>query len=115
MAIDDWARAIASIESAGSGGYSALGPVTQKGNRAYGKYQVMDFNIGPWTEKYVGRRMTPQEFLASPEAQEAVFRGEFGGNVEKYGSPQEAASVWFTGQPMSRGANRKDILGTTGS
>ena len=115
MAIDDWARAIASIESAGSGGYSALGPVTQNGNRAYGKYQVMDFNIGPWTEKYVGRRMTPQEFLASPEAQEAVFRGEFGGNVEKYGSPQEAASVWFTGQPMSRGANRKDILGTTGS
>lgn len=115
MAIDDWARAIASIESAGSGGYSALGPVTQKGNRAYGKYQVMDFNIGPWTEKYFGKRLTPQEFLASPEAQEAVFRGEFGGNVEKYGSPQEAASVWFTGQPMSRGANRKDILGTTGS
>ena len=115
MAIDDWARAIASIESAGSGGYSALGPVTQKGNRAYGKYQVMDFNIGPWTEKYLGKRLTPQEFLASPEAQEAVFRGEFGGNVEKYGSPQEAASVWFTGQPMSRGANRKDILGTTGS
>lgn len=115
MAIDDWARAIASIESAGSGGYSALGPVTQRGNRAYGKYQVMDFNIGPWTEKYFGKRLTPQEFLASPEAQEAVFAGEFGGNVEKYGSPQEAASVWFTGQPMSRGANRKDILGTTGS
>lgn len=115
MAIKDWANAIASIESAGSGGYSALGPVTKRGNRAYGKYQVMDFNIGPWTERYVGRRMTPEEFLASPEAQDAVFYGEFGGNVEKYGSPQEAASVWFTGQPMSRGANRKDMLGTTGS
>lgn len=115
MAMQDWANAIASIESAGSGGYSALGPVTQRGNRAYGKYQVMDFNVGPWTEKYVGRRMTPDEFLASPEAQEAVFQGEFGSYVQKYGNPQDAASAWFTGQPMSRGAGRKDILGTTGS
>mgnify|MGYP001098837505 CR=1 FL=1 len=115
MAINDWANAIASIESAGSGGYSALGPITQRGNRAYGKYQVMDFNIGPWTEKYLGRRMTPDEFLASPEAQDAVFRGEFGSYVQKYGNPQDAASAWFTGQPRSSGANRKDILGTTGS
>lgn len=115
MAMQDWANAIASIESAGSGGYSALGPVTRRGNRAYGKYQVMDFNVGPWTEKYVGRRMTPDEFLASPEAQEAVFQGEFGSYVQKYGNPQDAASAWFTGQPMSSGAGRKDILGTSGS
>ena len=111
----DWANAIASIESAGSGDYSALGPVTAKGNRAYGRYQVMDFNIGPWTEKYVGRRLTPEEFLASKEAQDAVFAGEFGGNVEKYGNPQDAASVWFTGKPVATGGNRKDILGTTGN
>ena len=115
MGINDWANAIASIESAGSGGYSALGPITQRGNRAYGRYQVMDFNIGPWTEKYLGKRLTPQEFLASPEAQDAVFRGEFGSYVQKYGNPQDAASAWFTGQPRSSGANRKDILGTTGS
>ena len=115
MGINDWANAIASIESAGSGGYSALGPITQRGNRAYGRYQVMDFNIGPWTEKYLGRRMTPDEFLANPEAQDAVFRGEFGSYVQKYGNPQDAASAWFTGQPRSSGANRKDILGTTGS
>lgn len=111
----DWANAIASIESAGSGDYSALGPVTAKGNRAYGRYQVMDFNIGPWTEKYLGRRLTPEEFLASKEAQDAVFAGEFGGNVEKYGNPQDAASVWFTGKPVATGGNRKDILGTTGN
>lgn len=111
----DWANAIASIESAGSGDYSALGPVTAKGNRAYGRYQVMDFNIGPWTEKHLGRRLTPEEFLASKEAQDAVFAGEFGGNVEKYGNPQDAASVWFTGKPVATGGNRKDILGTTGN
>lgn len=115
MGVMDWANAIASIESAGSGGYSALGPITAKGNRAYGRYQVMDFNIGPWTEKYFGRRLTPEEFLASKEAQDAVFAGEFGGNVEKYGNPQDAASVWFTGKPVATGNTRKDILGTTGS
>lgn len=115
MGVMDWANAIASIESAGSGDYSALGPITAKGNRAYGRYQVMDFNIGPWTEKYLGRRLTPEEFLASKEAQDAVFAGEFGGNVEKYGNPQDAASVWFTGRPVATGGNRKDILGTTGS
>jgi len=115
MGVMDWANAIASIESAGSGDYSALGPITAKGNRAYGRYQVMDFNIGPWTEKYLGRRLTPEEFLASKEAQDAVFAGEFGGNVEKYGNPQDAASVWFTGKPVAAGGNRKDILGTTGS
>ena len=115
MGVMDWANAIASIESAGSGDYSALGPITAKGNRAYGRYQVMDFNIGPWTEKHFGRRLTPEEFLASKEAQDAVFAGEFGGNVEKYGNPQDAASVWFTGKPVATGGNRKDILGTTGS
>ena len=108
MGVMDWANAIASIESAGSGDYSALGPITAKGNRAYGRYQVMDFNIGPWTEKYIGRRLTPEEFLASKEAQDAVFAGEFGGNVEKYGNPQDAASVWFTGKPVATGSGYVD-------
>lgn len=115
MDFRDYANAIASIESAGSGDYAALGPVTKKGNRAYGRYQVMDFNIGPWTEKYLGRRMTPEEFLSSPEAQDKVFAGEFGSYVQRYGNPQDAASAWFTGQPLSVGGNRSDILGTTGN
>tara|TARA_R110001632_G_scaffold220883_1_gene351091 strand:- start:307 stop:1758 length:1452 start_codon:yes stop_codon:yes gene_type:complete len=110
-----WANAIASIESQGSGGYSAVGPTTQKGNRAYGKYQVMDFNIPTWTEKHLGQRLTPDQFLSSPEAQEAVFKGEFGSYVSKYGNPQDAASAWFTGRPQSEGSNRSDALGTTGS
>lgn len=110
----NYADAIASIESAGSGDYSAVGPETGKG-KAYGRYQVMSYNIGPWTEKYVGKRMTPQEFLASPEAQDKVFNGEFGSYVQKYGNPQDAASAWFTGKPLAQGANRSDVNGMTGS
>jgi len=111
----DWANAIASIESAGSGGYSAMGPTTRKGNRAYGRYQVMDFNIPSWTKKHLGRELTPQQFLGDEAAQDAVFQGEFGSYVNKYGNPQDAASAWFTGKPLSGGAGRSDILGTTGS
>lgn len=89
-----YAEAIASIESKGSGNYRAVGPETSNG-RAYGRYQVMSFNIGPWTEKHVGRRMTPEEFLNDPDAQDAVFAGQFGSYVEKYGDPVKAARAWF--------------------
>lgn len=107
--------AIASIESRGSGDYKALGPVTRTGDRAYGRYQVMGANIAPWTRAALGREMTPQEFLANPQAQDAVFDHVFGGYVQEYGSPEEAASVWFTGRPLAQGANRRDVNGMTGS
>ena len=102
-----YANAIASIESAGSGDYSAVGPETGKG-RAYGRYQVMDFNIPSWTKTHLGREMTPDEFLASPEAQDAVFHGQFGRYLDTYGTPQDAASVWFTGKPVAEAGNVSD-------
>ena len=63
-------NAIASIESQGSGDYKAIGPITNRqGNRAYGRYQVMASNIPAWTKQALGQEMTPDQFLASPEAQ----------------------------------------------
>lgn len=106
-----WASAISGIES--SGRYNLVGPDNGKGNKPYGKYQVMDFNVGPWTRDALGREMSPQDFLNDPDAQDAVFRHQFGKNVEKYGSPQEAASVWFSGRPMAQAGNARDVLGTT--
>ena len=96
--------AIGDIESLGSGGYQAVGPVVAKGmykgKRAYGKYQVMEPNIGPWTEKYYGTRLTTQEFLNNEEAQDAVAENMIMSNWEKYGSIEDAVSVWFTGKPV---------------
>jgi hypothetical protein len=96
--------AIGDIESLGSGGYQAVGPVVAKGmykgKRAYGKYQVMEPNIGPWTEKYYGTRLTTQEFLNSEEAQDAVAENMIMSNWEKYGTIEDAVSVWFTGKPV---------------
>jgi hypothetical protein len=103
--------AISGIESGGR--YEALGPMTGRGDRAYGKYQVMGANIPSWTEEALGRRLNPEEFLKDRDAQEKVFEHHFGKSVQKYGNPYDAASVWFSGRPMGRAGNASDILGTT--
>lgn len=105
-------NAIASIESAGSGDYSALGPVTRTGDRAYGRYQVMGNNVGPWSEAALGRRLTPQEFAADPAAQDAVFDHVFGGYLNEYG-PEGAAQAWFGGPGSVGRSGRRDQLGTS--
>lgn len=107
--------AIAAIESRGSGDYSAIGPRTRSGDRAYGRYQVMGANIPAWTQVALGSELTPQQFLANPAAQDAVFDRQFGASVARYGNVSDAASVWFTGRPLAQGAAANDNLGTTGA
>lgn len=98
-------KAIASIESKGSGDYSAVGPQTRTGDRAYGKYQVMGANIPLWTEEVLGKKMTPDEFLKDPKAQDAVFTTKFAQGGD---NNNDRASVWFTGKPYAQGAGRSD-------
>lgn len=90
--------AIAKIESGSCGGnYNTVGPQTRRGNRAFGKYQVMDFNVPSWTSRSCGRALTPYSFLADPDCQEKVFENVFGGYVSSCGSYEGAASKWFSG------------------
>lgn len=105
-------NSIGSIESAGSGGYSAIGPNHPKYGRALGKYQMMEANLPQWTQAALGRQVSAQEFLASPEIQDAVFDDRFGGYVQKYG-PQGAAQAWFGGEGGVGKLDRKDSLGTS--
>ena len=108
-------QGIANIESAG-GNYNAVGKQTGSGDRAYGKYQIMGANIPVWTKQWLGRSLTPEQFLESPEAQDWVFDNVFGGYVKKYGL-QGAARAWFGGEGAVNDPNRTDIHGklTTGS
>lgn len=106
----DYSKAIAGIESGGA--YDKLGPTTKSGDRAFGKYQVMGNNVPEWTEAALGKRMTPAEFLANPDAQEAVFKQRFGSYVDKYG-PEGAAKAWFAGEKGMNNPNAKDVLGTS--
>lgn len=110
----DMARFAEAIKGNESGGrYGVLGPVTKGGDRAYGAYQVMGKNIPSWTQEALGKALTPQDFLKNPQAQDAVFAHRFGGYVQKYGNPYDAASAWFSGRPMAQAGNAKDVLGTT--
>jgi hypothetical protein len=105
-----YADAIAGIES--SGRYNLVGPTHPKYGRALGKYQVMESNLPQWSQKYLGRQITPEEFLASKEAQDAIFQGEFGRLAGKHG-PEGAARAWFAGEGGMNDPNRKDSLGTS--
>ena len=104
----DAKRRIAGIESGGR--YDALGPMVG-GDRAHGKYQVMGANLPSWTQEALGRRMTPEEFLKSPEAQERVFEHHFGKYLGQHGNLADAASMWHSGVPLSeaRRQGRRDV------
>ncbi|WP_147992746.1 hypothetical protein [Streptomyces sp. t39] len=65
----------------------------------------MGANVGPWTQKYYGKRLTPQQFLANRAAQDAVVRGVLGGYVKKYGY-RGAASAWYSGNPNLHNSTR---------
>lgn len=105
-----YADAISGIESGGK--YDLLGPQTKSGDRAYGRYQVMGENIPEWTKQYFGQSLTPDEFLNNPQAQDAVFNGQFGQYVQKYG-PEGAAKAWFAGERGMNNPDAKDMLGTS--
>ncbi|MDE4602454.1 hypothetical protein LOF12_14020 [Sinorhizobium meliloti] len=103
--------AIASIESKGSGDYKAVGPTHPKMGRALGRYQIMEANVGPWSREVLGREVTPDEFMANPDLQDAIFDGKFNSYVQKFG-PEGAAQAWFAGPGGVGKTNRKDSLGT---
>ena len=97
------------------GNYGITGAVIPSGayagDKAYGAYQVMGKNVGPWTEQALGRRMTPDEFLADREAQDKVFQHVWGGNLRKYGNVPDAVSMWASGRPISGNQSRDLVSG----
>ena len=109
-ALGSFMEAIAKQESGGR--YNAIGPKTSSGDQAYGKYQVMGANIPVWTKQILGVSMTPQQFLANPQAQEAVASARFQEAFNKYGNWQDVASVWFSGRPLA-GNRSSDVTGTS--
>lgn len=70
---------------------------------AVGKYQIMDYNLPEWTRKHLGKELSVQEFLANPEAQDRVGRGQineyYSSNLSRYNDPilaaQETALDWY--------------------
>ena len=93
--------AIIGQESGGS--YTVINP----DSGAIGVGQVMPYNVGPWTSKYYGKRLTPAQFRNSRAAQDAVLNGrfkemldrEFAKGYSEQVAVRRAASEWYSGQP----------------
>lgn len=110
------ARGIASVETGGrKNPYTTMGPVITKpksswyGDRAYGKYQVMGGNVPKWTKEALGKSLTPDQFMADPNAQEMVMRHQIQKQLEKGRSPEDIASIHLTGKPASQSRGLRDV------
>jgi hypothetical protein len=105
------AQAIKDIESSG-GDYTIRGPEmtrgAYRGQRAMGAYQVMPGNLPQWSMQALGREVTEEEFMSSPEIQDTIFFDQMVRNYRRHGSWEDAASVWFTGRPVQEGSRRSD-------
>ena len=109
--VSAWRDAIASVESQGEADpYRAVGADTGGGNRALGRYQIMESNLPEWAPG-----VTAEQFLADPALQDRVFDVQFNKLMQRYGSPRDAISAWFTGRPEAEGANAQDVNGMRGS
>lgn len=90
------------IDQESGGSYSIVNP----DSGAIGIGQVMPENVGPWTQRYVGRAMSPEEFRLSPGAQDAVVNGRFQDMLADQAAAgysgeemiRRAASIWYSGQ-----------------
>ena len=102
ITFDDFFAAIGGQESGGD--YGAVNSRTG----AAGKYQIMPSNIGPWSQQYLGRRISVSEFKSSPQLQEELARAVLRDYFGKYGA-RGAAAAWYSGNP-----NRADDYGSIG-
>lgn len=98
-------QALKVIES--SGNYGAVGPAV-KGKHAYGAYQVMEQNIGPWSKEALGREVPLDEFRKNKAIQDRIAVYKINALLEQGHSPQDAASIWFSGRPLKNNG-RKDL------
>lgn len=111
--IDSFLKSLSGRESAGSGGYNAIGIPTKHG-RALGKYQVMEEYLPGWSKQYLGREVSADEFVKNPQLQEQLVKTRVDQLYKKYGNYEDVASVWHSGRPLAeaRAAGAKDGLGT---
>ncbi|MDL5055903.1 LPD5 domain-containing protein [Geitlerinema calcuttense] len=73
---------------------------------ATGLFQVLPSNIPNWTQTYLGKRLTPEQFANDVNAQEKVFRGEMGKYLKKAKAKgvdddtaiRMASAAWYGGE-----------------
>lgn len=110
VGIDAAREALGQIES--SGRYGVKGPRNSKLGYPLGKYQIMEANLPQWSREALGRSVTSQEFMRSPELQDKVATFQMQKLYDKYGNWDDVASAWLTGNPLKAAGGAKDVYGT---
>lgn len=73
----------------------------------------MPGNLPSWSKEALGRVVSEQEFLQSPKIQDAIAQHQMGKIYNQYGTLEDVASVWFSGRPVAKAGNAKDVIGTS--
>lgn len=102
--LDDFLSAMSSQESGGN--YSAV----NKHTGALGRWQVMPGNVPAWAKRYLGIKLTAQQFLRSPSMQDRLVKAVLGSYVSKYGY-RGAAAAWYSGNPRLENNYNKQKFG----
>lgn len=90
--------------AAGKDPYKSIGPTND-----LGKYQVSPDTLKDWSKAWVGKAMSPAEFLANPDAQEKFFN-EFIKVKDSYKlSNEDAAILWHRGFGVLGTGKNKEI------
>ena len=82
-----------------------------KGEKAIGMYGIMPGNVKSWTKEALGKSMSIEEFKKDPDSQELVVIHQLTKSLNKYGSIEDALSVWHSGKPLKK---NKSVDVTTG-
>ena len=93
--LDKLIGAIRAKESGGS--YSAR----NRHSGALGAYQIMPGNIASWSKAALGYSISPSQFLANPQLQDAIAKHRLGMYFRKYGA-SGAALAWYAGEGALR-------------
>lgn len=80
---------------------------TGDGDSVYGAYGIKGSNIPAWTERWLGKALTPEQFLQDPRAQDTVFAKQFAEYTRLYG-PEGAARAWYAGEKRMNNLSATD-------
>jgi hypothetical protein len=68
----------------------------------------MEANLPSWSKEAIGRVVSKNEFLNSPQIQEQIFEYKFNQYLKKYGTVEDALSMWHSGRPLHQAQNAVD-------
>lgn len=93
-------RAIRSQES--SGNYGAVNSMSG----AAGGYQIMPANLPQWSREALGHSVNMQQFMKSPQIQDAIAKYKLNQYLQKYGAAG-AAAAWYGGPGAVKNMNSR--------